>query len=475
MRSLAAALLLALGLAGCSTPALQSSPQPAPQSPPYQSAPQSTSALSDAAVGRGIAQPEPRPCPAGVAAGTLCLAGTDTAGAHYWLAVPAPWNGMLVLHAHGGPELGAPSSARTEQDLKRWSVWSRAGYAWAGTSFRQGGVEVRAAAADTERLRHIFSAVIGVPTRTLLHGQSWGASVAAIAAETYTQRDSSGRPPYDAVLLTSGVLGGGSRSYDFRLDLRVVYEALCANHPRPDEAPYPLWQGLPPGATLTAAELRARVDACTGIDQPAAQRTEAQRRRLQTLLDVILIPERSLVGHLNWATFHFRDVVFNRLGGRNPFGNEGVRYTGSADDTALNAAVARYRADPAAVAAFAADTDPHGRIAVPVLTVHAIDDPVAFVELESTWLETMREAGTDGNLVQLFTDDHDHSYLSDAAYVAAMRALLRWLENGERPTPQSVAAACPEVAAAFDPARGCRFMPQYRPAPLASRVPTRSK
>ena len=26
--------------------------------------------------------------------------------------------------------------------------------------------------------------------------------------------------PYDVVLLTSGVLGGGTRSYDFRLDLR---------------------------------------------------------------------------------------------------------------------------------------------------------------------------------------------------------------------------------------------------------------
>ena len=447
------ALLLALGLAACGTPS-------------------STSTSLNVA---GIASPEQRPCPAGVAAGTRCLAGADTAGAYYWIAVPPAWNGMLVLHAHGGPELGPPRSARTEQDLKRWSVWTRAGYAWAGTSFRQGGVAVRAAAEDTERLRHIFNVVIGVPKRTLLHGQSWGASVAAIAAETYTARDAAGRVPYDAVLLTSGVLGGGTESYNFRLDLRVVYEAVCANHPRPDEPQYPLWQGLPPGARMTRPELRARVDACTGIDHPAAARSEAQRRNLKTLLDVIRIPERTLVSHLNWATFDFQELVFKRLDGRNPFGNLGARYTGSADDTALNAAVARYRADPAAVAKFAADTDPQGRIPVPVLDMHAIDDPTAFVELESTWHETMRRAGTDGHLVQIYTDDHEHSYLSDAEYIAAMQALLRWVDAGEKPTPQGIAAVCARVDAAFDPAQGCRFVPAYRPGPLTSRVPARTQ
>jgi pimeloyl-ACP methyl ester carboxylesterase len=357
----------------------------------------------------------------------------------------------------------------------RWSVWTRAGFAWAGTSYRQGGVAVHAAAQDVERLRRLFSAEIGEPTRTILHGQSWGASVAAVAAETYTVRNASGKPPFDAVLLTSGVLGGGTRSYDFRLDLRVVYQAVCGNHPRPDEAQYPLWQGLPPGSSLTRAELRARVNACTGVDDPAGPRSDVQRHRLKTLLDVIHIPARSLVSHLQWATYHFQDIVFKRLGGRNPFGNEGVRYRGSDDDDALNARVARYRADPAAVAAFAADTDPTGRIPVPVLTVHGIGDPTAFVELESTWRETMQRAGTAGHLVQVFTGDHEHSYLSDAEYVSAMHALLGWIERGKKPTPAGIAAQCHALAAAFDPARGCRFLPQYQPQPLAMRVPVRIK
>jgi len=71
--------------------------------------------------------------------------------------------------------------------------------------------------------------------------------VAAKAAEMFTAQ-TVGAQPYDAVLLTSGVLAGGTRSYDFRLDLRAVYQYLCNNHPRPTEASYALNLGLP--ATL---------------------------------------------------------------------------------------------------------------------------------------------------------------------------------------------------------------------------------
>jgi hypothetical protein len=411
------------------------------------------------------------PCPAGVAPATHCYAGRDEAGAFYWFAVPERWNGVLVLHAHGGPELGAPKSERTAEDLARWAVFTRAGYAWAGSSFRQGGVAVRAAAEDTERTRRLFVAQVGAPAFTLLHGQSWGASVAARAAELFAA-DAAGRRPYDAVLLTSGVLGGGTLSYDFRLDLRVVWQAVCNNHPAPGEPAYPLWQGLPPGSALTRAELARRVDECTGVRLPAAQRSAAQQQRLATILGAVKIPERSLASHLAWGTWHFQDIVFKRLGGRNPFGNIGVRYPGTlADGTPLDAKVARYAADPQARADFGADTDPQGRIAVPVLTLHAIDDPTAFVELESTFRDTMARAGTADHLVQVFTDDHEHSYLSDAQYLAAAAALIDWARGGAMPTPAQVAARC----AALDGASGtqCRIRPGYRPAPLAQRVPAR--
>jgi len=417
------------------------------------------------------AAPQARPCPQGLPEGTRCLSGQDSAGAHYLIALPAQWNRTLVMHAHGGPLLGAPRPERVAEDLQRWSIMVKAGYAWAGSSFRQGGVAVRAAAEDTERLRRIFLAHVAQPQRTVLHGQSWGAGVAAKGAEMFTGTAAS--RPYDAVLLTSGVLGGGTRSYDFRLDLRVLYQQLCNNHPLPQEPQYPLWMGLPADSKMTQAQLAERTRDCLGLGLPAAQRTPEQARKLKTLVDVVRIPERSVQGHLNWGTFHFRDIAQSRTGGRSAFGNIGAVYRGSADDTALNAAVQRYAADPQAVQAFGADTDPSGRIPVPVLTVHALHDPVAFVELEHQFRQTMRGAGTADRLVQTFTEDTEHSYLSDPLYPALMQQLLAWVERGRKPTQQSVAEACTAAQAAYGP--GCRMVVGFEPPPLDARVAPRQR
>ncbi|GKS93155.1 hypothetical protein [Acidovorax sp. SUPP2825] len=418
------------------------------------------------------APPAPTPCPKGLPAAARCLSGQDSAGAHYLIAIPADWNGTLVLHAHGGPTLGAPRLSRTVEDLERWAVVPRAGYAWAGSTYRQGGVAVHAAAEDTERLRRIFVQHVAAPRMTLLHGQSWGASVAAVGASLFTD-DGHGKRPYDGVLLTSGVLAGGSRAYDFRLDLRVIYQALCANHPLPAEPQYPLWMGLLPDATLKPADLKRRVDGCLGLDRPAAQRTAAQQSRVQTIVQTVRIRESAIHGHLNWATWHFQDIVQRRTGGANPFGNRGAVYTGSSDDAALNRSVQRYRADPQAVATFARDTDPDGRIPVPVLAVHGVDDPTAFVEMEDSFRRTMERAGTAGHLVQTFTADKSHSYLTDAAYPTLLAALGQWVRGGPAPTPAGIAAQCPGVQATFG--GECRFLPGYRPQPLEPRVTPRER
>jgi alpha-beta hydrolase superfamily lysophospholipase len=416
--------------------------------------------------------PQPRACPAEVPHETRCFTGLDDRGAFYWIAIPAGWDRqVLVMHAHGGPaDTGPAKPERSEEDLKRWAVTVKAGHAWAGSSYRRGGYGVTMAADDTERLREIFVRAFGAPRRTLLHGQSYGAGVAAKAAEIYATVD--GHPgPYDGVLLTSGVLGGGTRAYDFRLDLRVVYQYVCRNHPRPDEAAYPLWQGLPLDSKLTRPELANRIDDCTGVRQPPAQRTPLQQANLATIVKVVRIPERSLIGHMNWATWLFRDLTQLRLGARNPFGNMDAVYRGSADDAALNAGVLRYAADPRAVAELAFDSAPTGRVNVPVLTLHAIDDPTAFVELESAYRQAFERAGTSELLVQTFSDESQHSYLAEAQYPALFTALLAWIEKGEKPTPQRVLTLCRRYEPEFG--EGCRIRPAYQPPPLASRVTPR--
>ncbi|WP_332738744.1 hypothetical protein [Hydrogenophaga sp.] len=424
------------------------------------------------------AAPQPRACPADVPADAICHAGEDGLGGFYWMALPANWKpetGVLVMHAHGGPtDTGPATLKRGEEDLKRWAVTVKAGHAWAGSTYRRGGFGVTMAAEDTERVRRIFVKHFGPPRRTILHGQSYGAAVAAKGAELYAMVDGPNGPvkgPYDGVLLTSGMLGGGTRAYDFRIDLRVVYQYFCKNHPKADEPQYPLWQGLPMNARLTRAELATRVDECTGVRKPAAQRSEQQKANLANIVGVIRIPERSLIAHLNWSTWLFRDLTQLRLGNRNPFTNANVRYTGSSDDAALNAGVLRYTADPAAFAELANDSDPVGKINMPVLTLHAVNDPTAFVELESAYRDVVERAGNGQRLVQTFSDESEHSYLSDPQYPALFTALLNWIDRKDKPTPQTVAALCKGYEAAYGDT--CKLLPDYRSAPLANRVPPR--
>jgi hypothetical protein len=134
--------------------------------------------------------------------------------------------------------------------------------------------------------------------------------------------------------------------------------------------------------------------------------------------------------------------------------------------------VLRYAADPQAARRFAADTDPTGRFDAPVLEVHAVRDATAFVELTSAFRDTVAGAGRADRLVQTYADFAEHSYLSDATYLTLFNALLRWVEQGDKPTPASVAADCRKFDTTPD-AKGCRFLPDYRPAPLAARVAPR--
>jgi pimeloyl-ACP methyl ester carboxylesterase len=403
-------------------------------------------------------------CPEGLPAGTRCLRGQDSAKAHYLIAMPATWSGVLVVHAHGGPDLGEPRPSRADADVKRWAITMREGHAWAGSVFRQGGFAVTTAAEDTERVRRIFVQHVAKPRVTLLHGQSWGAMVATRTAEMFPAS-------WNGMLLTSGVVAGPA-TYDFRLDLRAIYQHLCRNHPRPDEAPYPLSIGLPAGAALTNAELASRADECLGIRKPAAQRTPEQLQKIKTIVDVLRIPESSIVSHLNWGTFTLRDVV-QKHGGASPFGNAGVRYAGTSDDTAFNAAVPRFAADAKAAASFKADVDHAGRFAMPVLSTHGIGDATVFVEGSDTLRRRMESAGHGGRLVQTFVQSDEHSYLGDTVYPPLFEALLNWVDKGAKPTAAAIADRCAAMALRAGTPGECRFVPDYVPRPLASRIPAR--
>jgi hypothetical protein len=241
----------------------------------------------------------------------------------------------------------------------------------------------------------------------------------------------------------------------FRSDLRAVYQFYCHNHPRPDEVQYPVWQGLPAGARMTRAQLAARVDECTGLSKPAAERTPQQARNLKNIIGVIGIREDELVAHLAWATNLFQDMVQSRLDGTNPFSNIGTVYSGSDDDAALNAGVERFAADPVGVARLAYDADLSGQIMLPTLSIHAKNDPTVFVGVDAIYRDIVAAAGRSDLLVQTFTDEDTHSKLSTPEYAGMLDALMAWITRARSRRPTTVAAACETHAAAYG--EPCKF------------------
>jgi len=413
----------------------------------------------------------PAPCPSGLPEGVTCHRAQDASGAHVLIARPGQPHGGLIVHSYGGPRLAPIRPETTDEDVRRFSEFLAEGWSWVSTSRRRPGFGVAMGAEDAENARRLYVAAFGPPRVTIAHGQSWGANVTAALIERHNAPGPDGRRPYDAALLTSGVLAGGTRAYDMRVDLRAVFQALCGSHPKPDEAPYTLTLGLPPEARMTRPQLMERLAACTGIGaqgRPEPGRSEAQARAAADLSAASGIPEAAIPGHLAFATFTFRDIAQNLTGGRSAFGNANVRYRGTSDDAGLNARIPRITPDLEAVAVLAADADLTGRFDIPVLTLHGIGDAVAYVEHQAAYAATVAEAGNAARLVQVFVNETAHSKMSSPLYPAALAALAEWAGGGARPDAAAVLARCEALRACF--AGECRIDPAFRPAAWDTRV-----
>ena len=404
--------------------------------------------------------PKPATCITGLSSAATCYAGTQLSGATYQIAVPTNWNGILIVVARGATPVPA-TELRTFGGAR--NLLRDGGLALAATTYRSETPLARDATDDVEELRQIFVRQFGRPKRTIVWGLSFGGLVAARCAERFQT--------FDGVVSLCGLVAGTLRSLYTQLDVRTVYQRYCRNLPRADEAQYDLFLGLPASSAMTSDEMQARVNECTGILLPAAQRSALQRENLANILAVLRIPESGLLANMDAATFLLRTFVQGTLGKHNPLNNTNVQYKGSTDDVALNREVARYSAEGPTATMLATADDPTGRLNVPVVTLHAIDDPRAFVENQAAYRATVAKAGSVASLFQAFTNLGGHCTFTTAEQLGTLQVLLDWIETKTPPTQASLASACEKYRTEFG--TSCRFNATYQPAALDTRLYSR--
>ncbi|MGL4636045.1 MAG: hypothetical protein ACRCWF_08695, partial [Beijerinckiaceae bacterium] len=372
---------------------------------------------------------------------------------------------------YGGPRMRKPDAAMVDEDLERFVETVREGYSWVATSRRRGGFGVTQGAEDADIARKMYVSAFGQPKYTIAHGQSWGGNIAAILIEKFNAPDAAGKRPYDGAMLTSGVLAGATIGYDMRLDVRAAFQAMCDVHPAPAEPRYSLGIGLPADSTVTRQQVARWFNDCTGADKKAEERSEAQKRALADIAAASRIPPGALLAHLQWATFVFQDISGFLTAGRSPFGNMTVRYRGTSDDEAFNRKVMRIAPDAEAVKILAADSDPTGKIAIPVITMHQVRDTTVFVEQQHAYRQVVEAAGNGQRLFQTFVDDNQHSKTSPPHYPAVLKALHGWIESGNRPVMDAVVQNC--EAAKSRHGGECLFLPGFVAKPWYERVNAR--
>jgi pimeloyl-ACP methyl ester carboxylesterase len=347
----------------------------------------------------------------GVTPSAGCTDGALEHGALYQICFPAEWNGDLVIYAHGyvpaGSDPALPNDEVGGQNVA--AAVNGLGYAYATTSYRANGLVGPEAVEDLVELeatvRRLYSPD---PGKTILAGVSEGGMVAALAAERHPDN-------FDGALAACGPIGSLRRQLEYFGDFRVVFDYL--------------FPGVIPGSAVAVPgevatrweEIYAPGVVAAIVGNPAAARDLVRITGAPVERDDVIAIAVTALGLLWYNVFGTANAQ-QRLGGQ-PFDNSIRVYSGSGDDAALNLGVARFTADPAALAALN-EFETTGDLDVPVVTLHTTGDPIVPLEQQSLYAPKVTQAGAAARLTQNTIDRYGHCTFQAAELFGAFSTLI---------------------------------------------------
>lgn len=383
--------------------------------------------------------------------GTSTHAGSLPSGSQYQIAVPAPWNGTLLLFSHPVPV--APGQPPWKPGEPLIGQLTEHGYAVAGSA-NTIFWPVELAFTDGPALLDVAREVVGPPRHTIAAGLSIGGIMTAGLVQRFPAR-------FDGALPMCGNLAGAVAVHNRELDISFTVKTLLApgsdlrlTHIGDSQGNFALATKVLHGAQETP-EGRARLALAAAIGnvpgwhdpttpEPARDDYEGREREQFALF--------AQVGFL--VFFLVRKQVEMQAGG-NPSWNVGVDYrqllatsinrdeveglyaaAGLDLDADLDrlAAEPRIDAEPGALDYLERHIIFNGDLGgVPVLGMHTDGDGLVTPDNEHAYAEIVADAGQGELLRQLYVHGGGHCTFTFAEVLTALDVLVRRIEGGTWP------------------------------------------
>ena len=377
-------------------------------------------------------------------------------GAGYRIEVPANWNGVLVMWAHGFRGTGLELTV-DNHPLRDLLIFQ--GYAWAASSYRRNDYDITSGVQDTHALTNRFNGIVGKPDKVYMTGASMGGHVTAVAIEQYPNT-------YDAAMPICGVLGD-YELFDYFLDFNVAAQQLgtgASQFPVADPLGY-LFGTVP--------AIKSSLEVVPG-GWPVFLNGDGNN--LKNLTELRSGGERP---NFDEAWFFWNTFPDNGSGPGNFLFDLGIgdgtlpRAPGvgvdnadvvyqfdsdpgqSVDEQNFNNAVARVSADPQGRNRNGISQVPviSGNISIPVLTLHNLGDLFVPVHNEVEYASRVAANGKSELLVQRAIRGVGHCGFTANELATAFIELATWESSGIKPEGDDWL----DPAAVADPEFGCKF------------------